>query len=50
MMAAEFARHGVTHEFITLRNRQHGFCGAAGHSSSRRTVAVAFVKKHLGIR
>jgi dipeptidyl aminopeptidase/acylaminoacyl peptidase len=49
MMAAEFAKHGVTHKFITLRNGEHGF-GGADPALVEHQAAVAFVKKHLGVR
>ena len=50
MMAAEFKKHGVPHEFITLQNGEHGFGGADPAKVEQAfQAAIAFVKKQLGV-
>ena len=48
MMAAEFVKHDVTHEFITLRYGEHGFGGA--DPAFVEQAHQAFVTNHLGVR
>lgn len=51
MMTAEFKRHGVSHQFVTLQNGEHGFTGAdPARIDQAFRDALAFVKKHLGVR
>ncbi len=51
MMAAELKKNGVSHEFITLQNGEHGFWGAdpvlVGQALQ---AAIQFTKKHLGLK
>jgi acetyl esterase/lipase len=50
IMAAEFKKHGVPHEFITLDNGEHDFSGADPAQVEKAYLgALAFVKKHLGL-
>jgi dipeptidyl aminopeptidase/acylaminoacyl peptidase len=50
MMATEFRKHGVPHEFITLQNGEHDFSGADPVLVEKAyRGAIAFVKKHLGM-
>ena len=51
MMAAEFRKHRVPHEFVTLENGEHDFSGADPVLVERAYLgALAFVRKHLGMR
>jgi acetyl esterase/lipase len=51
MMAAEFKKHGVPHEFISLQNGEHDFSGADPAAVEKAyREALAFVKKHLGVK
>ena len=51
IMAAEFKKHGVPHEFATLPNGEHGFGGADPAGVERAFQdAITFVKRHLGVR
>ena len=51
MMAAEFRKHRVRHELVSLPNGEHGFGGADPVLVEKaHQDAIAFVKKHLGLR
>ena len=48
-MAAEFERHGVPHELVTLEGAGHGFGGADEDTlAAARAKAMAFIKEYLG--
>lgn len=50
MMAAEFDKHGVEHQFITLENGEHGFDGADQQAIAEAyAAAVSFLKAKLGV-
>lgn len=51
MMAAEFKKHRVPHQFVTLQNGEHDFSGADPALVEQAYLsALAFMKKHLGLR
>jgi acetyl esterase/lipase len=48
MMAAEFKKHGVGHELITIRGAEHGLAGGEPQAvEGSYRAAAAFLKKHL---
>jgi acetyl esterase/lipase len=51
LVARELQRHGVRHEFVTLENTEHSFKdGDPAKVEATYQAAVAFTKKHLGVR
>ncbi len=48
MMAREFKRHGVPHQFFSIKNGEHGLSGAdRGDVNQANELALEFMKKHL---
>ncbi len=49
MMQREFARHGVVHRLVTIKNGEHGLGGGDPQAiDNAYKEALAFVKKHAG--
>ena len=50
-MAAEFKKHGVSHELITVRGAEHGLAGGEPPAvEAAYRAAAGFLKKQLEMR